>query len=175
MSRWTGSLDEALATARDKRGAAERLGVHAGTVRSYIEKHRPELMERWSALPAGGAFAGRRGVPMARPGQARADELVDEALADLAAAGWPLSPHNPQKHDVVRLVLQLYAITGSIALPYGWVRSTIVAMRDAGCAAPTPASVRWYRSKLSTEPDDFLDVPGVDPDLIADLAEDAYR
>lgn len=174
MSGWTEGLDEALATARDKRGAAERLGVHAGTVRSHIEKRRPELMERWSALPAGGAFAGRRGVPMARPGQDRADELVDEALADLAAAGRPPSPHNPQRHDVVRLVLQLYAITGSISLPYGWVRATIVAMQDAGCAAPTPASVRWYRCQLASAPERFSDVPGVDPDLIADLAEDAY-
>jgi len=166
---WADRLDRTLATAASKREAAEALGVHAGTVRSHIDRQRPELMGRWSALPAGGAFAGRGGLPMVRPGQSDADALVHEA-----SSMSPLNPSSTQRHNLVRLLLAMYAINGSMAYSLGWVRSVLLAFEAAGCRAPTPASVRWYRCRLQSEPDTFAAHAGGFEGEMERLADRAY-
>lgn len=168
MSGWHGRVDEALARAATKREAAEALGVPVAALHGHLYSARPDTYRRvWRALPSGGAYAGRdRGLPGPSRRQAEADALVAEAASDVGH----LSPCAPSRHTIVRLLLGIYAITGSLDLPRGWVRAVLRTLAEADCPPTTPSVVRWYRTVLASDPGRFADVPGVDPVLLDDIS-----
>ncbi|MEM7470975.1 MAG: hypothetical protein AAF340_06430 [Pseudomonadota bacterium] len=150
---------------------AELLGTSACALNSTIYK-RPELAVVWRRMPADGAFAGRfAGLPRPIGSQSVADGLVAEAIADLAATGHPLDPKNSQASDALRLILAMYAITGTMNFARGWVRSAMVALAGARGVMPSAKVVRWYKSNLASDPTAALDLPGVDNELIQDLVD----
>jgi hypothetical protein len=94
-----------------------------------------------------------------------------EALADEAASDLPPDPAASQRHNVARLLCAAAAATGTLRWPQGWVDAFVARLVAAGCPAPSPATMSWYRTRLSSEPLGFRDVPGVDPDLLQDIAD----
>ena len=164
------SVREALLGSRTKREAAERLGKHASCINCSVRED-PELVSLWRALPADGAYSGRAaGLPRSVPNQAECDALLAEAADDLTRAGHPVDPANHQRHDAVRLLLAVYAITGTLSLQRGWVRSLMATLTAAGHGQPSSKGVRWYRYTLANDPWLFAEVPGVALELLADLA-----
>lgn len=99
--------------------------------------------------------------------QPEARALVAEALEEA-----PLDPSAPQAGSVVRLLSAMWYVCGTMYFPRGWVREVQLALRDAGCAVPTPASCRWYRSALIVDPLRFVHFKGVDPDLLEQMHRD---
>lgn len=164
-------LEAAIDRCDTKREVAEAVGRDASILNSIIY-HDRSLRPRWQALPADGAFAGRfSGMPRAIERQVELDGLVAEAVADLDAAGNPICSENPQNHDAIRLLLAMYAITGSMNFKRGWVRSTMVALTDGRGTMPSAKVMRWYKSNLVSDPMRAMEVPGVNPDLLNDLME----
>jgi hypothetical protein len=99
--------------------------------------------------------------------QPEAKALVAEALEEA-----PLDPTSPQGGNVVRLLSAMWFVCGTLNFPRGWVREVQLAMRDADCPVPTPASCRWYRSALIVDPLRFVRFRGVDPDLLEQMHRD---
>ncbi|AUJ64197.1 hypothetical protein B9057_07725 [Aestuarium zhoushanense] len=162
---WKGKVLETVRASGTKREAAERLGIHPGTIRTHME--RMGLLDEWRRLPADNAFAGvqSRGVPQASGRQERADALFVEAAAD-----YPLRADRAQRWNAIGLLLAAYAITGTINLPRGWVRAAMIRFEEAGLKPPTAATMRWYRSKLREDPYYFEAGEDVDRQLLDDLA-----
>jgi hypothetical protein len=98
--------------------------------------------------------------------QARVDALAAEAAADL-----PPQPSLSQRANVVRLLVAAVAACGSVRWAKGWTGAFMERMAAAGCPAPAPAVLAWYLKRLREDPLDFLDVPGVDPDVLQDIAD----
>jgi len=99
--------------------------------------------------------------------QPEARALVAEALEEA-----PLDPSAPQGGSVVRLLSAMWYVCGTLSFPRGWVREVQLAMRDAGCSVPTPASCRWYRSALIVDPLRFVRFRGADPGLLQQMHRD---
>src|SRR5262249_46719423 len=157
-------IEDVLGAAATKREAAARLGMTGGALASRMIRET-RLLKRWRALPADGAFAGRdTSLPRPCRSQADADALVAEAALDP-----PSDPSAPQRVNIVRLLLAMYAISGSVRFPRGWTRALILAMETAGARPPTVKVARWYRSRLSDAPGTFASVEGADPQLIEDI------
>jgi hypothetical protein len=112
-------------------------------------------------------------VPKAHRAQAESDALVAEAAADLAAAGYGLSPDHFIRHNVVRLLVAMFAITGTMDFRRGWVRSVMLALDEAGCTHSTQVTLRWFRSNLVRDPEQFAGVPGLDAEAFADICSRA--
>lgn len=161
---WKGKVLETVRASATKREVAECLGMHPGTIRSHMEGMG--RLDDWSRLPAGNAFAGvqSRGLPKPSNQQEEADAILSEAAVD-----FPLRADRAQRWNAVGLLLAAYAITGTINLPRGWVRSSMMRFEVAGLKPPTPASMRWYRSKLSEDPFYFEAGTEVDRQLLEDL------
>ena len=94
-------------------------------------------------------------------------ELVAEALAEL-----PPDPDLPQRANVVRLMLGMWYVSGSLRWPRGWVRQVMVGLEGSGCAVPNPTVCRWYRSALAQDPGQFATSPGVPADMLRQLELD---
>ena len=147
-------LDLALDQCATKREVSERLCTSASALNSIIYK-KPELARRWKRLPADGAFAGRfAGLPSAiHEKQHRLDDLVREACNDLEATGCPIHPDNAQSHDAIRLLLAMYAITGTMNFDRGWIRSVMIALTDACGAMPSAKVMRLSLIHISSPRD----------------------
>lgn len=173
MSAAVDELVRALRYCSTKREAAERLGCSAAGVRSRIETARPELLDLWRAMPAGGAFAGRGRLPA--PGPTRTQDAADLLVARALEAAPPLSAGRNQRENVVPLMCAMVERCGGFGWPRGWVRSVMVAFEDAGLPSPPSTVLRWFRSRLATDPECFLCVAGVDHGLLTEVAALAYR
>ena len=149
---WHNRIDAAMASAATKREAAESLAVHGTTLGSYISERRPDLHARWRSLPSDGAFAmaGERTPPRATGTTAQADM---DAVVAAAARIAPPHPSYPTCANCLRLMLAMYRVSGTLNWPRGYVRGVMLALEDAGCPPTTQRVVRWYRSKLSSDPD----------------------
>jgi hypothetical protein len=146
------------------------LGVAADNLNCLVHTSHPELLPLWRKLPAGGAYRGcGTELPRSHRFQRESDALVAEAAADLAEAGYPLSPTHSVRQNVVRLLVAMFAITGTLNLRRGWVRSVMLAIEAAGCPATTATATRWYRVSLADDPEQFSGVPGLDASAFADL------
>jgi hypothetical protein len=155
-------FEAALRGSSTRKEAADRLGMQVFRLHSAVASSFPELMPALRSLAIDG-------LPPPGRSQAESDSLVARAAADLAEAGFPLSARNPTRQDVVRLLVGMYAIAGSMNFRRGWVRSIMLALDSAGCSPSDPASLRWHRVKLCEDPEQFAGVPGLDPDAFADL------
>ena len=161
----------AFREATDKADAASRLGMEVGALAAVVYRRRPDLAEAWRALPAGGAFSGwSHRLPTTNyTTQADADALVAAAADAL-----PPDPAYPKRVNAARAILGVYGATGSMNLPRGWVRAVMMELGRRGCDVPTPASLRWHRTKLASDPDMFADDPRIPADLVRRLSERAY-
>lgn len=160
---------DAIRASATKREAAALIGKHAARISCLVYAANDGALARaWSDLPAGGAFAGAPvSVPRRFTAQAKADDLVAEAIADS-----PIDITWNQRESVVNLMLATFNITGTMAFPRGWVRAMMLAFEAAGHPhCPTPSSLRWYRRQLQDEPQTFATVWGADPRLIQDLID----
>jgi hypothetical protein len=159
-------IEAALRSCSTKREVAEKLGMTGNGLGARLFT-LPRLRAIWRRLPADGAFAGRDNTtPKPCRSQDDADALVAEALADA-----PIDPTVAQRVNMVRLMLAMYSISGSMLFPRGWARAVILAFESARADVPTLKSIRWYRSHLSDAPSRFANVPGIDRQLIEDLNE----
>ncbi|MEM1380748.1 MAG: hypothetical protein AAGH41_08995 [Pseudomonadota bacterium] len=157
-------ITQAILSSKTKREAAERLSLHAGSLNARCLAIGPVTLEAWRSLPAGGAFADRfASIPKAYARQDEVDAMVAEAAGD-----YPPSADRRQVENVVRLIFGMYAVTGTMNLPRGWVRALIQTLRRAGCRAPTPSAARWYRSRIADDPASFARFCP-DPELLDDL------
>lgn len=149
---WHRRIDSVLAHSATKREAAEALGVHGSTLGSYVIERRSDLHARWRSLPSDGAFAmaGNRKPPKATSTPANAEMA---ALVGAAAEVAPPDPDFPTSANCLRLMLAMFRLSGTLNWPRGYVRGIMLALEDAGCATTTQRVVRWYRSKLSTDPE----------------------
>ena len=94
-------------------------------------------------------------------------ELVAEALAE-----FPPDPGLSQRANVVRLMLGMWYVSGTLTWPRGWVRQVMVGLRDRGCDVPNPTVCRWYRSALAQDPGQFASSPGVPADMLRQIELD---
>lgn len=101
--------------------------------------------------------------------QREADTLVAEAIQDERFR--PL-PDIPPTSNVVRLVVGMWFVSGSVDLPRGWVRSVMMAMRAVGAPHPNAKCMRWYRSKLRDCPSYFSGMRAVPRELLRQIEQD---
>ncbi len=94
-------------------------------------------------------------------------ELVAEALAEL-----PPDPGLSQRANVVRLMLGMWYVSGTIRWPRGWVRQVMAGLGGRGCEVPSPSVCRWYRSALAQDPGQFASSAGVPADMLRRLELD---
>lgn len=65
---------------------------------------------------------------------------------------------------------EAYYVTGSLHWRRGWTGELRRALGASGCPCPANHSLRWYRSRLSVEPDSLLSFPWADPEVVGDMA-----
>lgn len=102
-----------------------------------------------------------------RQGEAR--ELVAEAARD-----HPPDPAASDRANVVRLMLSMWNVSGTMRFPRGWTREMMLELGRRGCAVPNAKVLRWYRSKVADDPLQFITTPGVPRDLAEDLAASVF-
>jgi len=150
----------AMADADDWRAVATRLELSGKGVEDMLRARRPDLLPRWLELRKSELVAPyHRTLPEMR-------ELVVEAAVDA-----PLDPSASLRKNLVLLLMAMFAITGSIRWPGGWIRAVQEEFLRAGCSIPTPASIRWLRNHLQDDPASFAVFPEVDPELLRDLED----
>jgi hypothetical protein len=151
-------MEDLLAGASHWRDVADRMGLSGKGVEDALRRRRPDLLDRWLRL---------RQDEMVPPRHRALDRMRD--LAAEAAADASPRPGATQNANLALLLLAMFAITGSIRWPPGWVRAVQEEFAKAGCSVPTPAVARWMRGRLQDDPDAFASLPGADPELIEDL------
>lgn len=97
------------------------------------------------------------GLDEAWNSRAMARKLVDDAAARV-----DLHPDLSGRSNVVRLMLAMYELDGSLCWRRGWTDRVREVLADAGVAVPSGKVLRWYRSKLSENPMMFAHCPQVD-------------
>lgn len=113
-------------------------------------------------------------LPKPYKSQAEANALVAEALED-----FEINPDHSARRNVLGLLLSMFAITGSMDFPKGWVRALMLAFDAAGAVPPKADCVRWYKGKLTVDPGQFrgirytFDCPDAEA-LFEDLERKAY-
>lgn len=153
------AIVDAIRSSATKRDAAVKLGVTATHIGSVVHASgEPQLAAAWRRLPAEGAFEGISSrVPRATASQHLADRLVTRA-EEIA----PIDATATQRESILLLLLAALQLHRRHDLPRGWVLSVIKAFERAGHPhPPTPASLRWYRTRLQQDPNTFSDVPEV--------------
>lgn len=101
--------------------------------------------------------------------QREADALVAEAVED--GRFRPL-PDLPPANNAVRLIVGCWYASGTLALPRGWVRAVMLAMRAADARHPSATCLRWYRSKVRDAPMYFAGMRGVPRELLLQIEQD---
>lgn len=99
-------------------------------------------------------------LPLAR-------DLVDRAWSSLDPQP---AATDTQRSAVVRLMCAMYLLNGSVGFCRGYVSAIRERMEAAGMRPPPSHSLRWYRSRLSEDPGEFLTVPGVDRGVLDAIA-----
>jgi hypothetical protein len=156
-------LASAMADADDWRAVAARLELSGKGVEDMLRALRPDLLPRWLELRKSELVRPcHRALPEMR-------ELVAEAVADA-----PLDPSATVNRNLALLLLAMFAVTGSIRWPGGWIRAVQEEFLRAGCSVPTPASIRWLRGRLQDDPASFEGLPGADTELLRDLEDRSY-
>lgn len=97
------------------------------------------------------------------------------AMVAEAAADAPLDPSASQNQNIALLLLAMFAVTGTMHWPRGWVQAAQEEFLRAGCCVPTREILRWFRSRVQDDPGYFAGTPGADPELIRDLADRCYE
>lgn len=112
-----------------------------------------------------------RNLPSKTPGQEDVDSIVEEAFEDVR-----LRDDETQGVRMLKLLLAIYAITGTIKFPRGWKRAIMIGLHKAGLHVPSPESLGWYRTRLMRDPEEYrFASPDFEDEHIQELFDDLER
>ncbi|MEZ5778521.1 MAG: hypothetical protein R3E44_09175 [Paracoccaceae bacterium] len=111
----------------------------------------------------------------ARRAAAAANRAAARELVDRAAATLDLGAEASTRSTLVRLMLAMYGIEGSLNWRRGYVDRVRELLAEAGRAVPSGKVVRWYRSKLAENPMVFARCPLVDVPTLEELERKYLR
>ncbi len=91
---------------------------------------------------------------------------IARKLVDDAAARVELRPDLSGRSNIVRMMLAMYELDGSLCWRRGWSDRLREVFAYRGLSVPSGKVLRWYRSKLSECPMMFSHCPLVDAALL---------
>lgn len=188
--------EEAVRASSTKLEVVMRLREPAKLINSRL--WRSPVRDLWMSLPPDGAFSvdmprrpdRRRPTKYVRSGKfvgvgakcasstgAPRTPLIEGDLTATvaeAAADFPLRANRSARWNTIRLLWSLYNVTGTLDWGRGWTEAFLAAFAAAGAKPPSPASLRWFRTRMQDFPWEFA-AHCPDPALLEDLTDLATR